>query len=246
MLERGRAKTSRRDLIASGCHDPSGTLYLLHPVRLIVSYQSIILRRTSRRLRCSSLFTSQRSQPACSLFAPTPPVTHASLPPALPLAPHASIHYTTLHYTTLHCTVQHCSLAQNPWVLRLATTSSSGRSRAFRQIIGANLLLENGAITCPLTSAPPPPYTSIAPPTPRFSPDTRFLTHCATTTRSAHRLDTLVLCISSFYPPAFAHSLRLDFFPAPAIVREQLPYTRHHHHTPWPCRRTRTAAPSVP
>ena len=99
MLERGRAKTGRRDLIASGCHDPSGTLYLLHPIRLIVSYQSMILRRTSRRLRCSSLFTSQ---PACPLFAPTPPVTHASLPPALPLGPPRLY---TLHYTTLHSTV---------------------------------------------------------------------------------------------------------------------------------------------
>ena len=201
---------------------------------------TIILPRTSRRLRCSSLFTSP-------LFAPTPPVTHASLPPALlPLAPPTPL------YTTLHYSVQYCSLAQNPWVLRLATASSSGRSRAFRQIIGANLLLENGAITCPLTSAPPPHYTSIAPPTPCFSPDIRFLTHCATTTRSTHRLDTLVLCVSSLHLLAIAHSLRLDFFPAPATVREQLPYTRHHTllppttSTPWPCRPTRTAAPSVP
>lgn len=241
MLERGRAKTGRRDLIASGCHDPSGTLYLLHPVRLIVSYQSIILRRTSRRLRGSSLFTSQ---PACSLFAPTPPVTHASLPPALPLGPPRLYTLTTLHYA-----VQYCSLAQNPWVLRLATTSSSGRSRAFRQIIGANLLLESGAITCPLTSAPPPPYTSIAPPTPRFSPDTSFLTHCATTTRSTHRLDTIVLCISS--PSCLRPLSSTGLLPrtgdcSRAAALYETSHTTTTTHTPWPCRRTRTAAPSVP
>ena len=190
------SEAGRRDLIASGCHDPSGTSNLLCSIRRpSVSCQSVDNPSSYKPPSSLLLFVHK---PAC-VAAPL-----SSRPLRRSRTPHSRLHshwpptplYTTLHYTTLHCTALYSTarLRKTPWVLRLATTSSSGRSRAFRQIIGANLLLENGAITCPLTSAPPPPYTSIAPPTPRFSPDTRFLTHCATTTDSTHRLDTLILC----------------------------------------------------
>lgn len=132
------------------------TCSVLSVVHLSRASLSIILRPTSRRLRCSSLFTSQPASSRLSLCAHS--AAHARLTPActLPLGPPRlyTLHYTTLHHTTLHYTTLYSTarLRKTPWVLRLATTSSSGRSRAFRQIVGANLLLENGAITCPLST----------------------------------------------------------------------------------------------
>lgn len=85
------------------------TCSVLSVVHLSRASLSTILRRTSRRLRCSSLFTSQPASPHLSLCAHS--AGHARLTPAC--TPTGPPRLYTLHYTTLHCTVQHCSLAQN-------------------------------------------------------------------------------------------------------------------------------------
>lgn len=187
----------------------------------------------------SLLFVHKPACVAALLLLSLRPLRRSRTPHAR-LTPTGPPRLYKLHYTTLHCTVLlACAKPVGPatsdhflfWTL--ARLQANHRRQPF-------------AITCPLTSAPPPHYTSIAPPTPRFSPDTRFLTHCAITTHSAHRLDTLVLCVSSFYPLAFAYSLRLDFFPAPATVREQLPYTRHHTLPPHTTHHGHAAQPEPP
>lgn len=117
-------------MIASGCHDPpscEGAVSSRRPSDCLVPVENH--PRTSRRLRCSSLFTSLLHLPQRPLAGHARLTTPTRTPTTAP---------TPLYY---HCTV-HRSLAQHPWVLRLANTSSSGPLRAFRQIIGSSLSLE--------------------------------------------------------------------------------------------------------
>jgi hypothetical protein len=119
-------------VIASGCHDPFAlpALVSIHPS---VSCQSIVVQAAVFAVPLCSQASLHRSISLCAHDL----VTHASLPPSPPTGP------PRLH--TLYHTV-HCSLATHPWVLRLANTSTSGLPRAFRQIIGPNLSLEEQAL----------------------------------------------------------------------------------------------------
>jgi hypothetical protein len=99
----------------------------LRDVHPFVSCQSRII------LVQAAVFAPLCSQACCISHSAHSQVTHASpLPLAHPPLPPTPLYY---YYTV------HRSLAQHPWVLRLANTSSSGPSRAFRQIIGSSLSL---------------------------------------------------------------------------------------------------------
>lgn len=115
---RGR-QGSLAGVIASGCHDPSGTRFLptSFPSLCLVPVQSIVVQ--------AAVFAAPL---VLACISTSTLVTHARLTPTIhPLPP-------TPTYTV------HRSLAQHPWVLRLATTSVSGRTRAIRQIIGSKSL----------------------------------------------------------------------------------------------------------